>query len=79
MKPVILIEAGYPPRSPYFESMRRLNVPPPTLLMRRMELQMLMLLGALEAGGDWGAIAAEHHSGRPPATALGREDHAFFG
>jgi hypothetical protein len=73
-----VFDVGYPPRSPYFDSMRRLTIPPPTLLLRRMELQMLRLLGALEAAGDWGAIAAEHHSGQPPATPLGREDRAFF-
>jgi hypothetical protein len=74
-----IFDVGYPPHSPYFESMRQLRVPPPTLLLRRMELQTLRLLGDLRAGADWGAIAAEHHSGAPVATALGREDRAFFG
>jgi hypothetical protein len=73
-----IFEAGYPPRSPYFDTMRRLRIPPPTLLMRRMELQVLRLLGDLHAGADWGAIAAEHHSGTEPSTALGNEDRAFF-
>lgn len=71
-----ILELGYPPRSPYFALMRRLRMPPPTLLLRRMELQLLSLLGDLHAGADWGAISAEHHSGRPPST-LGREDRAF--
>jgi predicted unusual protein kinase regulating ubiquinone biosynthesis (AarF/ABC1/UbiB family) len=74
-----IFELGYPPRSPYFMLMRRLRVPPPTLLLRRMELQLLSLVGDIHAGADWGAITAEHHSGRPASTALGREDHAFFG
>jgi hypothetical protein len=52
-------------------------MPPPTLLLRRMEIQVLSLLGDLHAGADWGAITAEHHSGKPASTALGREDHAF--
>jgi hypothetical protein len=73
-----IFEAGYPPRSPHFESMRRMRLPPATLLLRRMEVQLLALLGAFNAGGDWGAIAAEHHSGRAASTALGREDQAFF-
>jgi hypothetical protein len=58
--------------------MRRLTLPPPTLLLRRMELQMLSLLGELRAGGDWAALAAEHWSDQPPSTPLGREDIAFF-
>ena len=45
--------------------MRRLSMPPPTLLLRRMEVQLLALLGELHAGADWGAITAEHHSGEP--------------
>ena len=52
-------ELGYPPRSPHFASMRRMTIPPPTLLLRRMELQLLALLGELHAGADWAGIAAE--------------------
>jgi predicted unusual protein kinase regulating ubiquinone biosynthesis (AarF/ABC1/UbiB family) len=73
-----VIELGYPPRSPHFDSMRHMRVPPPTLLLRRMEVQVLSLLGRLGAGGDWGAITAEHLSATPPSTTLGHEDHAFF-
>jgi predicted unusual protein kinase regulating ubiquinone biosynthesis (AarF/ABC1/UbiB family) len=71
------LELGYPPRSGYFPLMRRLSVPPPTLLLRRMEIQLLGLLGDFRAGADWGTITAEHYSGTPPSTAIGREDHAF--
>jgi hypothetical protein len=74
-----IFELGYPPRSPYFDAMRHLQMPASSLLMRRLEFRLLSLLGALQAGADWGAIAAEHHSGRPAATDLGREDRAFFG
>jgi ABC1 atypical kinase-like domain len=73
-----VLEVGYPPRSPLFPLMRRMAVPPPTLLLRRMEVQLLALLGELRAGADWGAIAAEHHSGAPPSTALGTAQHAFW-
>ncbi len=72
-----ILALGYPPRSPYFALMRRLNMPPATLLLRRMEVQVLMLLGDLRAEADWGAITAEHHSGNPVSTALGSEEHAF--
>jgi predicted unusual protein kinase regulating ubiquinone biosynthesis (AarF/ABC1/UbiB family) len=72
------VELGYPPRSPWFSMMRRLALPPPTLLLRRMEVQMLSLLGELRAGADWAAIAAERWADRPPSTVLGREDKAFF-
>ncbi|HUA46904.1 MAG TPA: AarF/ABC1/UbiB kinase family protein [Solirubrobacteraceae bacterium] len=72
------LELGYPPRSPWLSVMRRLTLPPRTLLLRRMEVQMLSLLGELRAGGDWAAIAAEHWAEKPPSTPLGREDTAFF-
>ena len=72
------LELGYPPRSPLFRLMLRMAVPPPTLLLRRMEVQLLSLLGELRAGADWGAIAAEHHSGAPASTALGIADRAFW-
>jgi predicted unusual protein kinase regulating ubiquinone biosynthesis (AarF/ABC1/UbiB family) len=72
------LESGYPPQSPWFSVMRRLEFPPSTLLLRRMEIQMLSLLGELRAGGDWAGIAAEHWAGQAPLTPLGREDAAFF-
>ena len=72
-----VLELGCPPRSPYFALMRRLRMPPETLLLRRVEVQVLALLGDLHAAADWGAIAAEHHSDATPSTALGRDDHAF--
>jgi predicted unusual protein kinase regulating ubiquinone biosynthesis (AarF/ABC1/UbiB family) len=74
-----ILALGYPPRSPYFALMRRLSMPPATLLLRRMEVQVLMLLGDFRAEADWGAITAEHHSGKPVSTALGREESAFLG
>jgi hypothetical protein len=58
--------------------MRRLSMPAATLLLRRMELQVLAVLGDLRAGADWGAMAAEHHAAEPPSTDLGREDAGFF-
>jgi predicted unusual protein kinase regulating ubiquinone biosynthesis (AarF/ABC1/UbiB family) len=69
---------AYPPHSPSFALMRQMTMPPPTLLLRRAELQLLLLLGAFRAGADWGAIAAEYHSHAPATTAVGREDRAFF-
>jgi predicted unusual protein kinase regulating ubiquinone biosynthesis (AarF/ABC1/UbiB family) len=72
-----IFELGYPPRSPHFPLMRRLTMPPPTLLLRRMEVQVLSLLGDFHAAADWGAITAEHHSDKPASTALGCEEQAF--
>jgi predicted unusual protein kinase regulating ubiquinone biosynthesis (AarF/ABC1/UbiB family) len=73
-----IFELAYPPRSPHFTSMRRMAIPPATLLLRRMEIQLLALLGSFDAAADWGAITAEHHSGQPASTALGRAQEAFW-
>jgi predicted unusual protein kinase regulating ubiquinone biosynthesis (AarF/ABC1/UbiB family) len=73
-----VFELAYPPRSPHFPTMRHMAIPPATLLLRRMEIQLLSLLGAFNAGADWGAITAEHHSGTPASTALGRAQDAFL-
>jgi predicted unusual protein kinase regulating ubiquinone biosynthesis (AarF/ABC1/UbiB family) len=72
-----ILELAYPPRSPHFALMRRMTIPPATLLLRRMEIQLLSLLGDFRAGADWGAITAEHHSGSPASTAVGRAQEAF--
>jgi predicted unusual protein kinase regulating ubiquinone biosynthesis (AarF/ABC1/UbiB family) len=72
------LESGYPPRSPWFSMLRRLAFPPPALLLRRMEIQMLSLLGELRAASDWAKIAAEHWADQPAQTQVGREDAAFF-
>jgi predicted unusual protein kinase regulating ubiquinone biosynthesis (AarF/ABC1/UbiB family) len=71
-------ELAYPPRSPHFPSMRLMALPPATLLLRRMEIQLLALLGRFNAGADWGAITAELHSGKPASTRLGSDQDAFW-
>jgi predicted unusual protein kinase regulating ubiquinone biosynthesis (AarF/ABC1/UbiB family) len=71
-------ESGYPPRSPWFSMLRRLTFPPPTLLLRRMEIQLLSLLGDMRASRDWAKIAAEHWADQPPQPPLGRQDAAVF-
>ena len=43
-----------------------------------MQIQLLSLLGDFNAGADWAAITAEHHSGKPASTALGRAQDAFW-
>jgi predicted unusual protein kinase regulating ubiquinone biosynthesis (AarF/ABC1/UbiB family) len=73
-----VLELGYPPRSPWFSVMQRMTLPPPTLLLRRMEVQLLSLLGELRASGHWAAIAAQHWAGQPPSSELGQEESAFF-
>jgi predicted unusual protein kinase regulating ubiquinone biosynthesis (AarF/ABC1/UbiB family) len=73
-----LIERGSSPRSPYFEDMRQMTLPPQALLIRRMEGLVLSTLGELRAGGDWNAIAREYFDEAGPSTELGEQDAAFW-
>jgi predicted unusual protein kinase regulating ubiquinone biosynthesis (AarF/ABC1/UbiB family) len=73
-----LLERGSSPRSPYFEDMRQMTLPPQALLIRRMEGLVLSTLGELRAGGDWHALAREYFADGEPSTELGRLDADFW-
>ena len=62
-----LIDATSSPRSPWFEQLRRLTVPPQALLVRRMEGLVFSTLGELRAGADWLALAREFFADAPDA------------
>jgi predicted unusual protein kinase regulating ubiquinone biosynthesis (AarF/ABC1/UbiB family) len=55
-----LLDATSSPRSPWFEQLRRLTVPPQALLVRRMEGLVFTTLGELRAGADWNRLALEY-------------------
>jgi predicted unusual protein kinase regulating ubiquinone biosynthesis (AarF/ABC1/UbiB family) len=73
-----LIDSGGSHRSEYFELMRLQTIPPPSLLMRRMEALLLVVLGDLKAAADWGAITREYLFDAGPQTDLGRIDAEFW-
>jgi predicted unusual protein kinase regulating ubiquinone biosynthesis (AarF/ABC1/UbiB family) len=74
-----LMERSSSPRSPYFEDLRRMSLPPQALLIRRMESLVFSTLGELRASADWAAIGAEYHAGARPSTPLGEADARFWG
>jgi predicted unusual protein kinase regulating ubiquinone biosynthesis (AarF/ABC1/UbiB family) len=73
-----LLDSTSGPRSPYFAQMRRQTLPPPSLLMRRMEGLVLSTLGELRASADWNAISREYYAAAPASTPLGEAEHAFW-
>ncbi|MGB2851496.1 MAG: AarF/ABC1/UbiB kinase family protein [Solirubrobacterales bacterium] len=73
-----LLEQGGSPRSPHYEAMKRQTMPPASLLMRRQEALILVVLAQLRACADWTAIAAEYSFGGPPTTELGRAEAEFW-
>jgi predicted unusual protein kinase regulating ubiquinone biosynthesis (AarF/ABC1/UbiB family) len=54
------------------------TLPPDAILIRRMHGVVAIVLRALRAGANWGAIAAEYLHGEPPATPLGEAEAAFL-
>jgi hypothetical protein len=58
-------------RAAYREQAGRFTLPAETILIRRMQALVAVVLGRLRATADWGAIAAEYLHGEPPATPLG--------
>jgi hypothetical protein len=72
-----LLEQGGSPRSPHYEAMKRQTMPPASLLMRRQEGLILVVLAELRAGADWAAIAAEYTAAAGPSTELGRAEADF--
>jgi predicted unusual protein kinase regulating ubiquinone biosynthesis (AarF/ABC1/UbiB family) len=74
-----LLEEGGSPRSPHYEAMKRQTMPPASLLMRRQEALILIVLAQLRAGADWPAIAAEYSEDGAPSSELGRAEAEFWG
>jgi predicted unusual protein kinase regulating ubiquinone biosynthesis (AarF/ABC1/UbiB family) len=54
------------------------TLPPDAILIRRMHGIVAVVLEQLQAGADWGAIAAEYLNQEPPATPLGQAEASFF-
>jgi hypothetical protein len=60
------------------EQAGRFTLPAETMLIRRMQALVGVVLSRLRANADWGAIAAEYLHGEPPATPLGQAEAEFF-
>ncbi|MGI8728314.1 MAG: ABC1 kinase family protein [Solirubrobacterales bacterium] len=73
-----LLERVGSPRSPHYEAMKNQTVPPASVLMRRQEALILVVLSRLEAGADWAAVGREYTHGEPTATEMGEADWAFW-
>ncbi len=72
-----LLEQGGSPRSPHYEAMKRQTMPPASLLLRRQEGLILIVLSDLGAGADWQRISAEYTADADPATELGQVEAEF--
>ena len=64
--------------SPHARLMRKLVIPPESLLVRKMDGMLLSVLGSLRPTADWGAIAAEYYAQEAASTTLGVADRDFW-
>ena len=60
------------------DQLSHFTLPAETILIRRMHAIVAAALAQLQAGADWGAIAAEYLHGEPPATPLGEAEAEYF-
>jgi predicted unusual protein kinase regulating ubiquinone biosynthesis (AarF/ABC1/UbiB family) len=65
-------------RSDIRDQVNQFTLPPEAVLIRRIHVMVAVVLHNLQAGADWGAIAAEYLHGDPPATPLGQAEAEFL-
>lgn len=70
--------AGFDPRSPAFQTLRKVGVPGVIVTVNRMSFGVASLLARLEATANWQSIAREFWFGEPSRTELGRAEQAWF-
>lgn len=70
--------AGFDPRSPAFQALRKVGVPGVMITFNRMSFGVASLLARLEAEGNWQAMARELWHGEEAQTPLGKKDQAWL-
>ena len=70
--------AGFDPRSPAFQSLRKVGVPGIMVTFNRMSFGVASLLARLEATRNWQAIMRELWYGESSVTRLGVEDQEWL-
>ena len=70
--------AGFDPRSPAFNALRKVGVPGVVITLNRMGFGVASLLARLEATRNWQAIMREMWFGDPSATTAGRAEQEWL-
>lgn len=71
------VQANFDPSSEWAALQRRFNMPPPYVMLTRINLGLLSVLGGLHATQIWRGIAEEFWHDAPPSTDLGKLDAEF--
>jgi hypothetical protein len=69
---------GFDPRSPGFQTMRKVGIPGIMVTFNRMSFGVASLLGRLEATKNWQAIAREMWMGEESQTSLGKLEQEWL-
>jgi predicted unusual protein kinase regulating ubiquinone biosynthesis (AarF/ABC1/UbiB family) len=69
---------GFDPRSPGFQTMRKVGIPGIMITFNRMSFGVASLLGRLEATRNWQAIAREMWMGEESQTPLGKLEQEWL-
>jgi predicted unusual protein kinase regulating ubiquinone biosynthesis (AarF/ABC1/UbiB family) len=70
--------AGFDPRSPAFNTLRKVGIPGVVITFNRMSFGVASLMARLEATAHWQGLAQEMWFGEPSETALGKKEQAWF-
>ena len=73
-----IASAGFDPRSPAFQTLRKVGIPGIMVTFNRMSFGVASLLGRLGATRNWQSIAREMWAGDPSQTELGKEEQAWL-
>jgi predicted unusual protein kinase regulating ubiquinone biosynthesis (AarF/ABC1/UbiB family) len=70
--------AGFDPRSPAFQTLRKVGIPGIMITFNRMTFGVASILARLESTANWQAIARELWEGTPSQTELGRAEQEWM-
>jgi predicted unusual protein kinase regulating ubiquinone biosynthesis (AarF/ABC1/UbiB family) len=70
--------AGFDPRSPAFQTMRKVAIPGVMVTFNRMSFGVASILGRLEATANWQAMARELWWREPSQTTLGKREQTWL-
>jgi predicted unusual protein kinase regulating ubiquinone biosynthesis (AarF/ABC1/UbiB family) len=70
--------AGFDPRSPAFQTLRKVGIPGIMITFNRMTFGVASILARLETTQNWQAIARELWEGAPSHTELGRAEQEWM-
>ena len=73
-----IASAGFDPRSPAFQQLRKVGIPGIMVTFNRMSFGVASLTSRLSSTVNWQAVGRELWSGEPSQTALGKKEQAWL-